>query len=284
MSANGSLSAFASAYSTGPATPASSPAAEPTEPTESPAQPSEEPTSGTVSGVYYLIDTRTGFRLVRELRDLAGDDPVAAAVEAMVAAPEDPDYSTMWNPGIEVLGTDVAPGSPRDVVSVDLSAEARTANAGSEVAERMVQQLVYTVTEALGDESAAVRLLVEGEPAGELWGSVVWDEPVSRADPLDVRSLVQIDTPREGATVSSPVRVEGDAAVFEATLPWRVLDQSGAEVTSGTATTAEGQTFAAYSFSVELEPGSYTVEITEDDPSGGEGGALMVDTRTITVE
>jgi len=57
---------------------------------------------------------------------------------------------------------------------------------------------------------------------------------------------VQIDWPREGATVPSPVRVTGDAAVFEANLPWRV--------------------------------------VAEDDPSGGEGGPLMTDSRTITVE
>ena len=57
----------------------------------------------------------------------------------------------------------------------------------------------------------------EGEPAGELWGVVEWVGPVVREDPLDVRSLVQIDEPTEGETVTSPLTVSGEAAVFEAT-------------------------------------------------------------------
>lgn len=231
------------------------------------------------TGVYYAIDTRTGFRLARELRDLPGDDAGRAAVEAMIAGPVDPDYATTWNPDTEVLGVTESDGT----IEVDLSAEARTANVGSEGAALMVQQLVHTVTEAV-DEDADVLLLVDGEPAGELWGTLVWDEPVARADPLDVRLLVQIDEPREGGTTGSPLRIEGEAAVFEATLLWRVLDESGAEVIAGNTMTAEGQTFAPFMFPVELDPGTYVVEISEDDPSGGEGGTPMTDTRTVTIE
>lgn len=231
------------------------------------------------TGVYYTIDTRTGFRLARELRDLSGEDPGRAAVEAMIAGPVDPDYATTWDPDTEVLGVTESDGT----IEVDLSADARTANVGSEGAALMVQQLVHTVTEAV-DEDAEVLMLVEGEPAGELWGTLVWDEPVARAHPLDVRLLVQIDEPREGETTSSPLRIEGEAAVFEATLLWRVLDESGAEVIAGSTMTSEGQTFAPFMFPVELDPGAYVVEITEDDPSGGEGGTPMTDTRTVTIE
>jgi hypothetical protein len=99
-----------------------------------------------------------------------------------------------------------------------------------------------------------------------------------------VRKLVQIDRPVEGATTSSPVTVSGDAAVFEATLHWRVLDAGGAEVAGDFTMTSEGQTFAPYTFTVELVPGTYTVVIDEGDPSGSEeGGTPMTDTRTITV-
>lgn len=232
------------------------------------------------SGVYFAVDTRAGFRLAREQRDLAGDDPAVAAVETMIAGAEDPDYGTTWNPGTQVLGV----SHSGDTISVDLSAEARTANVGSEGAALMIQQLVYTVTEVV-DTQASVQLLIEGQPAGELWGVVSWDQPVARADPLDVRVLVQIDAPREGATTSSPLRIEGEAAVFEATLGWRVLDQAGTEVQAGNTMTAEGQTFAPFMFPVVLDPGTYTVEISEGDASGGEaGGPPMTDTRTVTIE
>lgn len=250
-------------------------------PSETPSEtPSESPTAAPVtSKVYYMVDTRAGLRLAREPHDLAGDDPAKEAVEAMIAGADDPDYSTPWNPDTEVLGVT----REAEAITVDLSDDALTANIGSEGAALMIQQLVYTVTEAV-DEDASVQLRIEGEAPGDLWGVVRWDEPVDRDDPVDVRALVQIDTPREGATTSSPVEVEGDAAAFEANVPWRVLDEAGEEVESGFTMTSEGMTFAPYSFTVDLEPGTYTVEISEDDPSGGEGGTPMTDTRTVIVE
>lgn len=244
------------------------------------AGPSPTPTAGSVeSAVYYLVDTRAGIRLARETHEVTGEDPVQVAVEQMVAGPTDPDYTTAWNPQTEVLGVTQAEGT----ITVDLSEAARTASIGSEGATTMIQQLVWTATEAAGDEAAGVLLTIEGEPAGELWGAVTWTEPVTRVDPLDIRMLVQIAEPDEGATTPSPVMVSGDAAAFEANVPWRVLDAAGAEVASGFATTTEGQTFAPYSFTVELDPGTYTIEISESDASGGEGGTPMTDTKTVTV-
>jgi spore germination protein GerM len=240
---------------------------------------SPTPTVTVPFSVYYAVDTGTDLRLARETRDLVGADPAMAAVELMIAGAEDPDYATTWNAATEVLDVTYDAGA----ITVDLSADARTANVGSPGAALMMQQLVYTVTEVL-DETAAVELLVEGQPAGELWGAVAWDEPIVRAAPEDVLVFVQIDIPRDGATTSSPLTVEGEANVFEANLPWRVLDAEGTVVESSFTMTSEGFTFAPFSFTVELEPGTYTVEITEDDPSGGEGREPMTDTKTVTIE
>ena len=248
-------------------------------PTASPsvtsATPSAEPTEAV--GVYYLIDNGTDLRLAREFRQVSGD-PVVGAVQSMIAGPLDPDYVTTWNPGTEVLSITRADAG----FTVDLSADARTANVGSPGAALMIQQLVHTVTAAAG-ENLPVLLLIEGQPAGELWGAVIWDEPVSRAPALEVRLLVQLNSPGEGDRVSSPVVVTGEAAVFEATLPWKVLDTAGAVVKEGTAMTEEGMTFSPFRFEVALDPGSYVVQITEDDPSDGEGGPLDTDSRSIVV-
>lgn len=248
--------------------------------------PTEEPTPTSTATatpvdvtVYHLVDTRAGIRLARETHEVTGDDPVQAAVEQMIAGPTDPDYSTAWDPGAQVLGVTRSGGT----LTVDLSEEARTASIGSEGAATMVQQLVWTATAAEGDDAAGVLLTIAGEPAGELWGAVTWDAPITRADPLDVRQLVQIAVPAEGSTSTSPVEVSGDAAAFEANVPWRVLDAAGAEVTTGFAMTSEGQVFAPFAFTVELAPGTYTIEISEDDPSGGAAGTPMTDTRTVTV-
>jgi hypothetical protein len=248
---------------------------EPTETDGGTTSPGVETAEATV---YSVVDTRAGLRLAREQRDVDAADPAAGAVEAMIAGPEDPDYTTTWNPDTEVLGVERAD----ETITVDLSEEARTANVGSPGAALMIQQLVYTVTEAV-DEQASVQLTIEGEPAGELWGAVAWEEPVAREDPNAVRTFVQIDAPREGAEVTSPVTVSGDANAFEANVPWRVLDEGGAEVEVGFTSTTAGQEFAPFTFDLELAPGTYTVEISEDDPSGGEAGTPMVDTKTFTV-
>ncbi|MCK6210304.1 GerMN domain-containing protein [Georgenia sp. EYE_87] len=261
---------------TAPPTTEPAPTAAPTA-TPAPTATSEAPTPSEVA-VYYLVDTRAGFRLARELREVTGD-PLVGAVEAMIEGPTDPDYATTWNSDTEVLSVEQGPGT----ITVDLSEDARTANAGSEAAALMVQQLVHTVVEAAG-EDASVQLLIDGEPAGELWGVLTWDEPVAPENPVDVRVLVQIDRPVEGAEVTSPVTVSGEANAFEANVPWRVLRPDGTEVTDGFTMTTAGQEFAPFSFEVELEPGTYVVEISEDDPSGGEGGTPMTDTRTFTVE
>ncbi len=246
------------------------------------ASPSEEPSETApatqTATVFYAVDTRAGLRLAGEPHDVSADDPVAGAVEAMIAGPDDPDYATTWNPATQVLGV----SRSGKTVTVDLSADARTANVGSEGAALMVQQLVYTVADATTPK-ARVSLTIDGRPAGELWGAVDWSGPVRRADPLDVRQLVQIDTPREGEQVTSPVTVSGVAAAFEANVPWRVLDEQGKVVKKGFTTAEEAYTFAAYSFTVKLPAGTYTLEVSEDDPSGGEGGTPMTDTRTVTV-
>jgi hypothetical protein len=267
---------------TSPTMSASSDSSEPTPPSMS-ATPSTTSPSPTAqlrpSAVYFLEDTRTGLRLARERRELEGPERAQAAVAAMIAGPEDPDYATTWNPRTKVRSV-TRNGA---VVEVDLSPAARTANVGGEAAERMVQQLVYTATEAVGAPKGKVRLLIAGQPAGELWGAVTWDRPVGRADPASVRVLVQIDTPGDDVSVSSPLIVSGEANAFEATVPWQVLDATGKVVRKGFTTAREGMTFSPYTFKVKLPPGHYTVEVHEDDPSGGEGGPPMVDTKRITV-
>lgn len=263
------------AIPTTPAPTASAPATATTTPT-TPTTPTPMPTTTTL--VYFLVDAPGGFRLAREPHDVPAATPALGAVEAMLDTPDDPDYSSTWNPATTVLGIAVR----GDVVTVDLSAEARTANVGSGAAAAMMSQLIWTVTEALGDDKG-VMLNIAGAPAGELWGVLSWDEPEKRGEAMDSLLMVGIDTPREGATVTSPVGVVGQAAAYEANLPWRVLSPGGAVVKQGNATTAEGQVMAPYSFTVDLPAGTYRLEVTEDDPSGGEGGELDVDSRTFTV-
>ena len=228
--------------------------------------------------VFFVRDAARGVRLVSEPHDVTSAATARAALEAMIAGPDDPDYASPWPKTTRVLDISVSD----KVITVNLSADARTAQAGAELTEVMVQQLVYTTTEALGRD-ATVMLNTGGKPAGDSLGHVVWDAPRGRGAPLGLLQNVSIDEPRQGRAYGSPVPVSGIAAVYEAVLPWRVLDASGAVVAQSQAHTAEGQTFSPYAFSVPLRPGTYTVEVREDDPSDGASGKIDSDTRTFTV-
>jgi hypothetical protein len=188
----------------------------------------------------------------------------------------DPDYRTRWPPAAALRGPVTTGG---DEITVDLTGLGASP-VDEAIAPMMVQQLVFTVQGALQSVDP-VRVLVDGEPVDDLWG-VPTADPVRRGDTLALRSPVQIDEPADGATVGPDVVVSGEAAVFEATVLWEVLD-SGRVVQSGYTTTSEGQKFSPYRFTVRLGPGKYVVRVSEDDPSDGEGRAPLTDDKTITV-
>jgi spore germination protein GerM len=229
--------------------------------------------------LYYVADTPAGPRLAREFRRLPIDDDLGTvAVTALLTTPGTvPGHRSAWPAG-SALASPVTHAN--GVVTVDLTG--RTAARAPTDPIMAVQQLVYTVTGALGTTDP-VRLLVAGKQVPRLWNDGVdTGVPVQRADPLGVRVLVGIDEPAEGASVASPVTISGEAAVFEATLLWEV--RRGSEVVrSGAVSTAEGQRFSPYSISVALPPGEYEVRVAEDDPSDGAGRAVMTDTRRVTV-
>ncbi len=213
--------------------------------------------------IYYVAQTPAGPRLQREFHRLPAGDPGSAAVRDMLAHPtgRDPDYRNTWPPGTSLRAPVT---STVDAITVDL-----TAAPPSELA---AQQLVFTVQGALG-ATAPVRFLRDGTPTGP---------PVPRGDPYALRSLVQIDAPADGTSTPSPLVVTGEAAVFEATLHWAVV--SGATtLRTGVASTAEGQVFAPFRFSLDLPPGRYTVRISEDDPADGAGRPVLTDDRTVTI-
>lgn len=261
-------------------------------PDPSTAAPTAEPTPGPTATpsarpapredavpVYYVAETGAGHRLQREFRRLRSADPASDAVRAMLAKPNgiDPDYHNPWPAGTTLRKPVTV---DRGVIVVDL-AGAQSSDVPAELARPAVQQLVFTVQDALGSTDP-VRILVDGRPVDRLWDAVDTSAPVERGDEYKLRSLVQIDTPVNGATVGPQAEVAGEAAVFEATLFWQVL-RDGAVVRSGYTSTAEGQVFAPYTFVVALEPGEYTVRVLEDDPSAGEGRAVLTDDKVITV-
>ena len=226
---------------------------------------------------YYLAETPMGPRLAREFREARlGENLPETALTVMFGEPLDPDYSNPWDSATEFSVIET-PG----VIEVDLVFPEETDVVPDDVGELAIQQLVYTVQGAV-QRPDTVRFLLDGEPADELWGVDV-SGGVARAPQLDVRQLVQINNPNEGDTKTSPVVISGEAALYEANYEWRI-EQNGDVIEEGFDQSAEGQTFAPFSFEVELEPGDYVVFVTASDPSGGEEGpGPMSDSRSFTV-
>ena len=252
--------------------------------------------------VYYLGEVtfpqgesgsmQTAFRLYREWHQIEGVNDDSAAVDVAKATlgemldtpPADPDYSSLWTPDIDVTEVTHDDG----VITVDLSGPVQAMSVGSESGELSLQQLVYTVQGALAvmkDPSPTdpVRLLIDGAPAGDLWGHIDAREPIARAERTGTAAPIWIITPQEGETVTMPFTVTGVAQVFEANVSWRVL-QDEVTVEEGYATAAEGApAFADFSFDLKgLDPGSYVLEVYEASPL--DGSSTFVDSKSFTVK
>jgi Immunoglobulin-like domain of bacterial spore germination/Sporulation and spore germination len=190
-----------------------------------------------------------------------GFDAVSALFTTM---PTDPDYRSLWISG-SVESVTHQPG----LITVDLSADAATTGAHDDVA---LQQIVYTVQHAL-DSRDPVRILISGgPPAGA-------SEPLQAAPANQIEGAIMVDTPSQGATVQSPVTVRGSASVYEGTVMWEIL-KDGRIVKHDFTTALSGQELSPFSFTIDLDPGSYTLRIY--DASGG--SPMFVETKQFTVE
>jgi Immunoglobulin-like domain of bacterial spore germination/Sporulation and spore germination len=265
-----------------PTSPAPTETADPPPPETEEAQPGRD-----VVPVYYVTDTTHGVRLTREFRDVpTPDGPLVAAVTAMLAGdPFDPDYRSLWLPDTQVRSVEVLD----DVIEVDFTGETDYTGIRDEIATLAVQQLVYTVTAAASDADLngdlPVQILVDGEPPAAMWGQLDLSAPIARAPQQNVRQLVQIDDPQDGAVLGRAVTIGGVALAFEAQVNWQVFDDEGRLAQEGFTQTTDSTTFAPFTFEVELEPGFYSVVVTDSDPTGGaEGPGPMSDTKNFSVE
>lgn len=235
--------------------------------------------------VYYLGESQRSFRLYREFRTVPdAGGMVASAVSAMTRlSPLDPDYSTPWRPASRVTVSQRG-----GAVAVDLSADAfANTDIGSEVAATAIQQLVYTATAAAyqrGTPATTVTITKDGK-AADVWGVLRIGTPVRRAPLLDVQARAWVTSPQYGEVrKAGVVRFTGYGTSFEATFAWAVRTRAGVLVAHGSAMGGTGTGgFGPLSFTARLRPGTYTVTLSTDDPSGGAGVGPATDDKTFTV-
>ncbi|GAA1478937.1 hypothetical protein GCM10009623_33830 [Nocardioides aestuarii] len=228
--------------------------------------PSPTADAGRAVAAYFVGETPRGPRLYREFQRVASPTPGLSGLELLESGPVDPDYTTEWPAGSFRLDRI---SDPEDgTVHVWLS---QGAPSPSELA---MQQVVHTVSAGFGEPLTVV-----------FHRGAEQSEPVAALPQLEVLALVNLSDPSEGQMVGDVLAVEGRASSFEANVPWRIegTDLSGSF-------TAEGWTGARlFPFSGDvdvssLDPGTYTLIVETDDPSGGaEGPGATSDSRTVVV-
>jgi hypothetical protein len=251
--------------------------------------PSPVSTATQLTGIpdYWIGESQRDFRLYREFRTVphVAGGTVASAVSAMMRLkPLDPDYTSPWRPPSQLRVTQ----SGR-AITVDLSTDAfANTQVGGELAERAVQQLVYTAIAAAhtaGHDATTVAVTVNGAQY-DAWGVIGVGSPMRRPAMLDVQALAWVTSPQEGeARRAGMVAFTGYGASCEAIFAWKVTSSSGAVVARGSAIGGTGTGgFGDFTFSARLAEGSYTVQVATDDPSGGASGVgPAIDDKQFTV-
>ncbi|HEX6870493.1 MAG TPA: Gmad2 immunoglobulin-like domain-containing protein [Micromonosporaceae bacterium] len=252
------------------------------------AAPSTTPSGVVVASsipVYFTAEVDQRTMLYREYHLAVGADSlparIAAALSVMMANQAlDPDYGGVWPGGSTVRDVRIE-GS---VAVVDL-AGVQAATVSRAAAQAAVQQLVFTVTAVAADRGtqlSGVRLLVDGERVGRLWGQVSVGELLTRGPALDFLAPVWIISPQHQETVGRTFEVHLAGAVFEATMRLRVRDRGGNVVLSRSVMLSIGAPQRGEAtVSLTLAPGLYTVEAFE--VSARDGREQFLDDHTIEV-
>jgi Immunoglobulin-like domain of bacterial spore germination len=199
---------------------------------------------------------------------------VAAAHEFLTSTPMDNDYSSGWPSGVDVDGITKQGG----VTTIALTGSADLGDKPAPHPYSPYRELAVQALLATANVQGQANFTYNGEPLRWLFY-----EPASgaRKPEQEVRAWVSITSPADGATVSSPVTVEGSANVFEANVNWQLLNAGGQIVDSGY-TMAGTMEWKPFSIRLgTLQPGTYTIRAYEASPKNGK--PTYVDDKTFTV-
>ncbi len=250
--------------------------------------PLESSQASNKTPVYWIGRSNNNVFLYREFRDVSDqDNPVTRALRVMMSQkPLDPDFFTPWqNP--KKLATSI---SGKNVITVDVSADAFNSNLDADMAERAIQQLVYTATAAAASagltdtgQQIQVVILVDGHTDYVAFNRVRLGSPTSRS--AGMVAPVWIIDPQEGVQFpEGAVKISGRSTVPAGKLHWEILRVDGTAKTpylNGTVT-ADAAATGLFNIAVNLGPGSYEARVSQIDP-GSNVPDLNVDTRGFTV-
>ncbi|MFJ4207597.1 GerMN domain-containing protein [Paenarthrobacter sp. NPDC089675] len=253
--------------------------------------PLETTQASTKIPVYWIGRSKDNVYLYREFRDISGDEnPVTTALRIMMAEkPLDHDFFTPWQePGS--LATSI---SGKNVITVDISRDAFNSNLDAGMAQRAIQQLVYTATAAASSsglinsgQQIQVVILVDGHTDFMAFGQVKLGQPMARDASL-VAPVWIIDPQEDTTLAAGTIKVNGRITDSSKPVNWQILQDNG----SGTRTSlltgqvkavGEPGQFGVFSFSANLKPGKYELRVAQGDDSGHSDESTL-DTKLFSV-
>lgn len=211
-------------------------------------------------------------------------DPAAGslaeqAVRAfLMSGPTDPDYATGWPSGVDVqkITTD------GDLATIALTGTADL-EARGDLTTGQAQSAVQALLRTAGLTGEA-SFTYNGQPLDRLLGlSAISFEVLPYGDETmdSLRAPVTVDL-TEGQQVDNPVKIPVTGNVFEGTVNWELLDDSGAVVDEGFVTAGTMEWAQVDAELGTLEPGTYTFRAFEVNVADGD--ETFPDTKTFVVQ
>ncbi|MGJ9402034.1 GerMN domain-containing protein [Arthrobacter sp. KK5.5] len=254
------------------------------------AEPLEKLSSHRLSPVYWLGERDLTVYLYREyLKAEDQGDPITSAIKYMLEhTPTDTDYFNVWSPAARI-GTSI---DTNNVITVDLSDDAFSRELDRGLAERAIQQLVYTATAAAanaglltGTTPSRVAVLVDGHTGYEAFGHIPLDGPIERVASL--RAPIWVIDPQDGATrPAGKLTVRGVSAGFTGGTRWEVRrtrdGEPGEVVSQGALALGAGELPEdAFEIVLNMRPGEYRLSVWGQTAQDAE--RLSEDTKALTV-
>lgn len=253
--------------------------------------PLETTQASTKIPVYWIGRSKEEVYLYREFRDISGDgNPVTTALRIMMGEkPLDHDFFTPWQEPSS-LATSI---SGKNVITVDISRDAFNSNLDAGMAQRAVQQLVYTATAAASSsglinsgQQIQVVILVDGHTDFMAFGQVRLGQPMARDASL-VAPLWIIDPQEDTSLPAGSIKFNGRSTDSSKPVSWQILQDNGSGektslLTGQVKATGEPGQFGVFGFSLTLKPGKYELRVAQVDDSG-QADDSTTDTRLFNV-
>ncbi len=189
--------------------------------------------------VYYLKDKNNEMYLVREVHKVEKRVEVArAALHELISGNPLTSGATKVLPAdTKILGIKIENG----LATVDFSGEVLKANVGSTGEALGIASIVNTLTEFPTVQQ--VQFTVDGKAENGMgwWGHVgLYEQPFKRNLSAVYEPVIWVNSPIADQTIISPVRIKGNARIFEAMVSYRLRDADGNILAQGSTMAAAG--------------------------------------------